>query len=108
MINKNNETLESLQIKLELAKKLRTTKKNGSTIPDLDLPFNEFILECYLHSYPCSYGKYIEQGEVKISEATDYNSHNTTRLDVPAMKTLLMKLRFMQAILRGEIVESEE
>jgi hypothetical protein len=61
MINKNNETLESLQIKLELAKKLRTTKKNGSTIPDLDLPFNEFILECYLHSYPCSYGKYIEQ-----------------------------------------------
>ena len=61
MKNKNTETIESLSVKLELSKKLRTAKKNGSTIPDLDLPFNEFILECYLHSYPCSYGKYVER-----------------------------------------------
>jgi UDP-glucose 4-epimerase len=55
-----------------------------------------------------NYGKFVEQGEVRISEATDYNSHNTTRLDVPGMQALLMKLRFMQAIARGEHVEPEE
>jgi UDP-N-acetylglucosamine 4,6-dehydratase len=55
-----------------------------------------------------NYGKFVEQGEVKISVATDYNSHNTTRLDVLGMQGLLMKLRFMQATLRGEVVEAEE
>jgi UDP-glucose 4-epimerase len=55
-----------------------------------------------------NYGKFVEQGEVKISEATDYNSHNTTRLDVAGMEALLMKLRFMQATMRGEVVEEEE
>jgi UDP-N-acetylglucosamine 4,6-dehydratase len=55
-----------------------------------------------------NYGKYVEQGEVKISDAVDYNSHNTDRLDVAGMQALLMKLRFMQATLRGELVEAEE
>jgi len=55
-----------------------------------------------------NYGKFVEQGEVKISEAVEYNSHNTTRLDVDGMQALLMKLRFMQATLRGEQVEAEE
>lgn len=55
-----------------------------------------------------NYGKFVEQGEIKISEATDYNSHNTERLDVAGMQALLMKLRFMQAIARGEHVEPEE
>jgi UDP-N-acetylglucosamine 4,6-dehydratase/5-epimerase len=55
-----------------------------------------------------NYGKFVEQGEIKISEATDYNSHNTTRLDVAGMQALLLKLRFMQAIVRGEHFELEE
>ena len=55
-----------------------------------------------------NYGKFVEQGEIKISEASDYNSHNTTRLDVAGMQALLLKLRFMQAIVRGEYVELEE
>lgn len=55
-----------------------------------------------------NYGKFVEQGEVKISEAVEYNSHNTTRLDVQGMQALLMKLRFMQAIVRGKHVEPEE
>ena len=55
-----------------------------------------------------NYGKFVDQGEIKISEAIDYNSHNTTRLDAPGMQALLMKLRFMQATLRGEVVEAEE
>lgn len=55
-----------------------------------------------------NYGKFVEQGEVKISKAVDYNSHNTERLDIAGMQTLLMRLRSMQAILRGERVESED
>jgi len=55
-----------------------------------------------------NYGKFVEQGEVKISEGTDYNSHNTTRLDVSGMQALLMKLRFIQATARGEVIEAEE
>lgn len=55
-----------------------------------------------------NYGKFVEQGETKITEATDYNSHNTERLDVAGMQALLMKLRFMQAIVRSEHVELEE
>jgi UDP-glucose 4-epimerase len=55
-----------------------------------------------------NYGKYIDQGEVKISESIDYNSHNTDRLDVARMQEVLRNVRFMQAILRGESVEAEE
>ena len=45
---------------------------------------------------------------MKISEAIDYNSHNTSRLDVPGMQALLMRLRFMKSLMRGEDVEAEE
>jgi UDP-glucose 4-epimerase len=55
-----------------------------------------------------NYGKFVEQGEVQISEAVDYNSHTTTRLDVAGMQALLMKLYFMQAIARGENAQAEE
>lgn len=55
-----------------------------------------------------NYGKFVEQGEVKISEAVEYNSHNTTRLDLAGMQALLMKLRFVQAALRNEQIEAEE
>ena len=54
-----------------------------------------------------NYGKFTDQGEQQISEAVDYNSHNTTRLDLKGMQALLMKLDFMQAIIRGENVEAE-
>jgi UDP-N-acetylglucosamine 4,6-dehydratase len=55
-----------------------------------------------------NYGKYVEHGEPKISTATEYNSHNTTRLDKSGMVKLLEKLRFIQASIRGEQVEPEE
>jgi UDP-N-acetylglucosamine 4,6-dehydratase len=55
-----------------------------------------------------NYGKFVEQGETQITEAVDYNSHNTTRLDIVGMQTLLMKLCFMQAIARGEDAQAEE
>jgi UDP-N-acetylglucosamine 4,6-dehydratase len=55
-----------------------------------------------------NYGRFVEQGELKISKAIDYNSHNTERLNLEGMQALLMKLRFMQAIARGENAEPEE
>ena len=55
-----------------------------------------------------NYGKYVEEGEPGISVAQDYNSHNTTRLDVDGMERLLHKLSFVQALARGEPVTPEE
>jgi len=55
-----------------------------------------------------NYGKFVEQGEEKISQSEDYNSHNTERLDVEGMKTLLRKLAFIQALERGEYIPPED
>jgi UDP-N-acetylglucosamine 4,6-dehydratase/5-epimerase len=55
-----------------------------------------------------NYGKFVEQGELKISISEDYNSSNTEQLDVGGMKQLLQKLSFVQAIQRGEQVDPEE
>ncbi|STJ61133.1 epimerase/dehydratase [Escherichia coli] len=49
-----------------------------------------------------NYGKYVEQGDSRISAVEDYNSHNTQRLDVEGMKTLLLKLPFIRALRAGE------
>ncbi len=55
-----------------------------------------------------NYGKFVDQGEIRISEAVEYSSHNTHRLDVKGMQDLLMRLRFMNATINGEQVEAEE
>ncbi|MEJ1355773.1 MAG: polysaccharide biosynthesis protein [Candidatus Sedimenticola sp. (ex Thyasira tokunagai)] len=55
-----------------------------------------------------NYGKFVEEGEEKLSHSEDYNSHNTERLDVEGMKALLMKLSFMQAASCGEYIAPEE
>jgi UDP-glucose 4-epimerase len=58
-----------------------------------------------------NYAKYVDQGEQKLTRTAhgdDYNSHNTNRLDVAGMKQLLMKLGFMQKIVRGEHAVAEE
>ncbi len=55
-----------------------------------------------------NYGKFVDQGEALISEAVEYNSHNTTRLNIDGMKELLMKLHFIQAAVRGELRKPEE
>ncbi len=39
-----------------------------------------------------NYDKYFVEGETGISEIDDYTSHNTRRLDVEQVKTVLMKL----------------
>lgn len=58
-----------------------------------------------------NYAKFVEQGEARLTQSShgdEYNSHNTTRLDVEGMKALLLKLDFMQRIARGERVAAED
>jgi UDP-N-acetylglucosamine 4,6-dehydratase/5-epimerase len=55
-----------------------------------------------------NYAKFFEQGEQRITEGDEYNSHNTHRLDLEGMKTLLLKLDFMQRVARGETLAAED
>ena len=54
-----------------------------------------------------NYGKFVEQGEPRISEAVEYNSENTERLDVAGMKDMLMKLPFVRARIEGRAADPE-
>jgi len=51
-----------------------------------------------------NYAKYFDHGQERLSQSEDYNSDNTQRLDVTQMKQLLLKLDYIQDILRGEPV----
>jgi UDP-glucose 4-epimerase len=58
-----------------------------------------------------NYAKFVDVGESRLTQSThfdDYNSHNTTRLDVTGMKALLLKLDFIRRITRGEVAQTEE
>jgi len=43
-----------------------------------------------------NYKKYFVEGEQHISELDDYTSHNTERLDIEGIKTLLLKLDYVR------------
>lgn len=47
-----------------------------------------------------NYAKYFSEGEVAVSHAEDYTSHNTKLLDVNEIKTLLTKQDWMQSVLK--------
>jgi UDP-glucose 4-epimerase len=55
-----------------------------------------------------NYSKYVEQGEPRLNALEDYNSHDTTRLDLAATRDLLLQLDAMQAVARGEAPEFAE
>nr|WP_325166743.1 polysaccharide biosynthesis protein [Devosia oryziradicis] len=48
-----------------------------------------------------NYAKYVELGEARINQVTEYNSHNTHRLDVAQMTDLLRRLDYMQESMAG-------
>lgn len=52
-----------------------------------------------------NYSVYFEEGDVEITQATEYHSHNTERLDVEGMKRLLLKLPFIRAVVAGEAAD---
>jgi UDP-glucose 4-epimerase len=55
-----------------------------------------------------NYDKYIDYGEPRISEAADYNSHNTRRLESAELRSMLLKLDFIRAIIRDGKAEPED
>ena len=90
--------------------------RHGEKLYEVLLSREEIAAAADLGEYYCvppdlrdlNYGKFVEQGEIKISESSDYNSHNTTRLDVLGMRALLIKTRFMQAFNQGKHNDLEE
>jgi UDP-N-acetylglucosamine 4,6-dehydratase len=55
-----------------------------------------------------NYDKFYSSGEIKVSLAEEYNSHNTLRLDIDSMITLLGKLNFVEAMREGIEMDPEE
>jgi len=55
-----------------------------------------------------NYSKFVDQGDKKLSQTEEYNSHNTQRLDVNGMKQLLLKLPFVVDASKGKFVDPEE
>lgn len=54
-----------------------------------------------------NYEKYTECGDVSISQAEEYNSDNTQRLDLEDMENLLRTLPYIQELLPYEVVEGQ-
>jgi UDP-N-acetylglucosamine 4,6-dehydratase len=54
-----------------------------------------------------NYSNFFEKGDQDLSRVQDYNSHNTERLDIEGMKTLLRKLDFIREIESGIITVPE-
>jgi UDP-N-acetylglucosamine 4,6-dehydratase/5-epimerase len=54
-----------------------------------------------------NYGKFFDQGGLSLTEAEEYNSDNTERLDVEGLKTLLLRLPLIQRALAGRPLEIE-
>ena len=48
-----------------------------------------------------NYEKYFVEGETHITEVDDYTSHNTQRLNVDEVKTLLLNLDYIQEMLNA-------
>ena len=55
-----------------------------------------------------NYGKFIEEGEVRISQSADYNSHNTELLDVNGMVKLLGRLPALTNAIQGKGWSADE
>ena len=90
--------------------------RHGEKLYETLLSREEMVAAKDLGNYFCvppdlrdlNYEKFMDQGELKISLSEDYNSHNTSRLDVRSMKDLLLKLEFIQKIVQGEHADPEE
>jgi hypothetical protein len=96
-------------------RELRILSRDEKKQDDMRKRYNHPKLKFYIGDVPdgrdLNYAKFVEVGEQRIAQSLhgeDYNSHNTTRLDVEGMKALLLKLDCMQRIARGERAVAEE
>jgi UDP-glucose 4-epimerase len=82
--------------------------RHGEKLFETLLSREEMALAQDLGQYFCippdsrdlNYDKFFDEGEEKISNAKDYNSHNTTQLSVDQMQNLLLTLPYIQALLK--------
>lgn len=82
--------------------------RHGEKLFETLLSREEMALAKDLGKYYCippdsrdlNYEKFYDEGEEKISNSEDYNSHNTRQLNVDEMQSLLLKLPYIQALLR--------
>jgi UDP-glucose 4-epimerase len=51
-----------------------------------------------------NYSSFFSSGKTEVSEATDYNSHNTQLLNVDAMMRLLLELRCVRDAIESKAV----
>lgn len=90
--------------------------RHGEKLFEVLLSREEMVAARDLGDYYCvppdlrdlNYGKYVEQGEIQISSAVDYNSHNTRRLGLEDMKELLLKLPELRTGTTPKNLQSEE
>jgi UDP-N-acetylglucosamine 4,6-dehydratase len=52
-----------------------------------------------------NYEAYFDHGDIHITKASEYHSHNTHRLDVEGMQQLLLKLPLIRSVVAGEPTE---
>jgi len=90
--------------------------RHGEKLYEILLSREEMVISQDLGNYyripadnrDLNYSAFFDKGELKISDSTEYTSHNTERLDLDSTKKMLMKLKFIQAISRGESPSIEE
>lgn len=54
-----------------------------------------------------NYGKFFEEGEVEVTEAVDYNSHNADQLSPEGVKSLLLSIPYIQHNINGGYAQPE-
>jgi len=90
--------------------------RHGEKLFEVLLSREEMVRAKDLKNYYCilpdirdlNYKKFVEIGETKISKSKEYNSHNTIQLNVKQTQNLLKKVNFIQRIIKGEFIDSEE
>lgn len=80
--------------------------RHGEKLFEVLLSREEMVTAKDLVKYYCvepdkrslDYSKFINRGQIKISNTEEYNSHNTFQLDYNATKKILLKLDFIQKL----------
>jgi len=54
-----------------------------------------------------NYDKYFQEGEIEVSTAEDYNSHNTEQLDIEGIKELLLSIPYITKNINGGYAQPE-
>jgi UDP-glucose 4-epimerase len=84
--------------------------RHGEKLFEVLLSREEKVRAKELKKYYCispdqrdlNYKKFIDMGEKKISDSTEYNSHNAIHLNFKDLKNLLNKQNFIKSIIRGK------